>query len=75
MRAAIRKVADQVAEGQTRRLDVGAVRSLRTPADAAAPIGPRWLLAGYLQRRGAIEAHVEEGPPDPSPGAPGSPPN
>jgi undecaprenyl-diphosphatase len=37
------ELADEVTEGETRRLDAWVVRSLRTPADAAVPIGPRWL--------------------------------
>ncbi|HWE37995.1 MAG TPA: phosphatase PAP2 family protein [Isosphaeraceae bacterium] len=37
------ELADEVAERETRRFDVWIVRSLRTPADAAVPIGPRWL--------------------------------
>jgi undecaprenyl-diphosphatase len=37
------EIADEVSEGETQRLDVWVVRSLRRPADVAAPIGPRWL--------------------------------
>ena len=38
------KLADDVREGETQRLDERVLRSLRTPADAAVPIGPAWLL-------------------------------
>jgi undecaprenyl-diphosphatase len=37
------EIADEVAEGETRAVDAWVVRSLRRPADSAAPIGPRWL--------------------------------
>src|SRR5262249_13968274 len=38
------KVASEVREGETQRLDERVLRSLRTPADPAIPIGPGWLL-------------------------------
>ena len=38
------EIADEMAEGETQRLDAWVVRSLRRPADAAVPIGPRWLV-------------------------------
>ena len=38
------KVADEVREGETQRVDERVLRSLRTPADPAVPIGPSWLL-------------------------------
>ena len=38
------EIADEVAEGETHRLDAWVVRSLRRPADATVPIGPRWLV-------------------------------
>jgi undecaprenyl-diphosphatase len=38
------KVADEVREGETQHLDERVLRSLRTPADPAVPIGPAWLL-------------------------------
>jgi undecaprenyl-diphosphatase len=38
------ELADEVSEGATQRVDAWAVRSLRSPTDAALPIGPRWLL-------------------------------
>jgi undecaprenyl-diphosphatase len=37
------EIADEVSEGETQRLDVWVVRSVRRPADLALPIGPRWL--------------------------------
>jgi undecaprenyl-diphosphatase len=36
------KITDEVTEGETQKLDVSVVRSLRRPADVATPIGPRW---------------------------------
>jgi undecaprenyl-diphosphatase len=38
------KLADEVQEGETQRLDARVLRALRTPADPAVPIGPPWLL-------------------------------
>jgi len=38
------RVADQVREGETQRVDDRVLRSLRTPADPAVPIGPAWGL-------------------------------
>src|SRR5215831_2810466 len=38
------KVADEVQEGETQRVDTRMLRSLRTPADPAVPVGPSWLL-------------------------------
>jgi len=38
------KVADEVREGETQRVDERVLRSLRTQADPAVPIGPSWLL-------------------------------
>ena len=38
------KVADEVQEGETQRVDNRVLRSLRTPDDPAVPIGPSWLL-------------------------------
>jgi undecaprenyl-diphosphatase len=38
------KLADEVREGETQRVDERVLRSLRTPADPAVPIGPTWLL-------------------------------
>jgi undecaprenyl-diphosphatase len=37
------EIADEVAEGATQSLDTWVVRSLRKPADARVPVGPRWL--------------------------------
>jgi len=37
------KLADEVREGETQRMDAWVLRSLRTPADLAVPIGPAWL--------------------------------
>ncbi len=37
------KLADEVREGETQRMDEWVLRSLRTPGDPAVPIGPRWL--------------------------------
>lgn len=37
------EVADEVLEGETRRLDEWVVRSLRHPASPAGPLGPPWL--------------------------------
>jgi undecaprenyl-diphosphatase len=39
------KVADEVREGETQRMDERVLRSLRTPGDLAVPIGPAWLPA------------------------------
>jgi len=38
------ELADEVREVETQRLDEGVLRSLRTPADPAVPIGPSWLV-------------------------------
>jgi undecaprenyl-diphosphatase len=38
------KVADEVQEGETQHVDTRVLRSLRTPADPAVPVGPSWLL-------------------------------
>ena len=38
------KLADEVKERETQRVDERVLRALRTPADAAVPIGPAWLL-------------------------------
>ncbi|HUM11499.1 MAG TPA: phosphatase PAP2 family protein [Myxococcaceae bacterium] len=38
------KLAGEVREGETQRLDEWVLRSLRTPGDPAVPIGPAWLL-------------------------------
>ncbi|HEY1907907.1 MAG TPA: phosphoesterase, partial [Myxococcaceae bacterium] len=38
------KLADEVQEGETQRVDARVLRALRTPADPAVPIGPSWLL-------------------------------
>lgn len=38
------KLADEVREGETQRLDAWVLRSLRTQANPAVPIGPSWLL-------------------------------
>jgi undecaprenyl-diphosphatase len=37
------ELADEVVEGDTRTIDEWVLRALRTPADAADPIGPPWL--------------------------------
>jgi undecaprenyl-diphosphatase len=37
------EVADEVAEGETRRFDEWVVRSLRHPTDPSNPLGPPWL--------------------------------
>jgi len=37
------EIADEVAEGSTRRLDEWTIRVLRQPHDASGPLGPRWL--------------------------------
>jgi undecaprenyl-diphosphatase len=37
------EIADEVTEGETRAVDAWVVRALRTPADPATPVGPRWL--------------------------------
>ena len=37
------EVADEVTEGETRRLDEWVVRSLRHPGDPSNPLGPPWL--------------------------------
>jgi len=51
------KLADEVREGETQRVDERVLRSLRTPADAAVPIGPAWLLpaARDLTALGSVE--------------------
>jgi undecaprenyl-diphosphatase len=38
------EVADEVTEGETRRLDEWVVRSLRHPGDPSRPVGPPWLM-------------------------------
>jgi undecaprenyl-diphosphatase len=38
------RLANEVREGETQSLDERVLRSLRTPADPAVPIGPAWLL-------------------------------
>ena len=42
---ALVKLADDVREQETQRFDDRVLRSLRTPADPATPIGPAWLPA------------------------------
>lgn len=37
------EIADQMVEGETRRLDEWVLRSLRHPADPSIPVGPGWL--------------------------------
>ncbi|MGZ6131496.1 MAG: phosphatase PAP2 family protein [Myxococcaceae bacterium] len=39
------KLADEVREGETQRIDEWVLRSLRTRGDLAVPIGPAWLPA------------------------------
>ena len=38
------QLADEVQEGETQRVDTRVLRSLRTRADPAVPVGPSWLL-------------------------------
>ena len=51
------RLADEVREGGTQRADERVLRSLRTPADPAVPIGPGWLLpaARDLTALGSVE--------------------
>jgi undecaprenyl-diphosphatase len=51
------KLADEVREGETQRVDERVLRSLRTPADPAVPLGPAWLLpaAQDLTSLGSVE--------------------
>jgi undecaprenyl-diphosphatase len=42
------KLASEVAEGDTFALDRVILRGLRTPADAAIPLGPAWLKAAMI---------------------------
>jgi len=51
------KLADEVREGETQRVDERVLRSLRTPVDPAVPIGPAWLLpaARDLTALGSVE--------------------
>ena len=37
------KIADEVAEGETARFDIWAVKAMRRPGNPAEPIGPDWL--------------------------------
>jgi undecaprenyl-diphosphatase len=37
------RVADEMRDGETQRVDAWVLRSLRTPGDPAVPIGPAWL--------------------------------
>jgi undecaprenyl-diphosphatase len=41
-------VADNVVRGDTRHFDERVIRALRSPQDAAMPIGPPWLRSGAL---------------------------
>ncbi len=72
------KLAGEVREGETQRLDEWVLRSLRTPGDPAVPIGPAWLLPaarnltalGRPPHRPELEVRGEPGPtPFPVPGA------
>ena len=37
------EIADEVGEGETRRVDEAILMAMRNPADASDPLGPRWL--------------------------------
>jgi undecaprenyl-diphosphatase len=51
------ELTDDVREGETRRFDAWAVRSLRQPDDPALPIGPAWLREVGLDIT-ALGSHV-----------------
>ena len=57
------EIADEMAEGETQRLDAWVVRSLRKPVNAAVPIGPRWLVDDVQpsRRRREVGAHRGSG--------------